>query len=402
MIDNKMHVFVFSDHVSIEDEVLLKRTAAENNLLFMGPEAGTSIIGGVVLGFGNRVRRGSVGIIGASGTGIQQSSTLLHQCGEGISHAIGVGGRDLKKQVGGLMTMQAISDFEQDAGTSSILVVSKPVDKEMKEEVIAAILKKSRKNYVMCFIGDKEKRADTERIKFAKSIQTAVLNTLMSQESSLYRKSLKRFTKEAHDTMTFATALSNSLPSKQRYVRGLFAGGTLCYEAKVILELMLGPVFSNLSDEPKYHIDGNAASEEHTLIDFGDEEFTSARPHPIIDPSLRISRLLEEASDPSTGVIVMDLIMGYNVAEKTVEQYAAAIRSAINIAGKKNRTLPIFLYVCGTEQDISDSELSVLREAGAHIFSSNALMSFAAGMALKKTPRLKVQTIASDYLGVDV
>jgi FdrA protein len=76
-------------------------------------------------------------------------------------------------------------------------------------------------------------------------------------------------------------------------------------------------------------------------MDFGDDEFTAARPRPIIDPSLRISRLLEEAKDPSVGVIMMDIIVGYGVADRTIEQHAKAIREAISVAGLENRTLLI-------------------------------------------------------------
>jgi FdrA protein len=397
LIGKNMHIFAFSDHVSIEDEIALKQAAIERHLLFMGPEAGTSIISGTILGFGNMVRSGQVGIIGASGTGIQESSTLLHSFGSGITHAIGVGGRDLK--IGGLMTRQSIIALEEDPATKAVLLVSKPVDAGTRKALEAMIESKSKKPYVLCLIGDKEKQNDTSDTKFAKSIQVAVLKSLKIVDPKAHKKAASQLKKGLGESVKFAQGLLHTLPPRQKYIRGFFAGGTLCYEAKSILEEMLGPTFSNLSSDPDHALNGYAASKRHTLIDFGNDEFTSSRPHPIIDPSQRISRILAEARDPAVRIIIMDLITGYGVAERTVEQHAKAIRQAINIAGKENRTLPIFVYVCGTDQDVSEAEIGELRKAGPQVFNSNSLMSFVAGLATAKlTPSARLR-IVSDYLG---
>src|SRR5918994_1356780 len=224
MIEKKFHVFVFSDHVSLEDEISLKRAAVDNELLFMVPEAGTSIINGTVLGFGNKVRRGNVGIIGASGTGIQESSILLHLCGTGITHAIGVGGRDMKKQVGGLMTLQTVTAFEEDPRTQTVLIVSKPVERDVREKIVDAIKSLSKKNYVLCLIGDKEQLHDTPQIQFARSIQSAVLKTMKAFDRVKYKAALQKCKSDAESTIAFTRALSSSLSSRQRYIRGLFAG----------------------------------------------------------------------------------------------------------------------------------------------------------------------------------
>jgi len=402
MIERKMHIFLFSDHVPLADEVELKRSALAHNLLFMGPEAGTSIINGTVLGFGNRVRKGNVGIIGASGTGIQESSILLHFCGSGITNAIGVGGRDMKEQVGGLMTLKTMAFFEEDPETDAILIVSKPVSPSIRNKIIDAVRKYSKKDYILCLIGDQEQLYDYKQIKFAKSIQAAVLKTLKTIDRRRFESSQHKLKQETSMCLEFANESSRSLGSKQKFARGLFTGGTLCYESKVILEEMLGPTFSNLSSSPKYHIGGNEASKAHTLIDFGEDEFTASRPHPIIDPSLRLERLLKEARDPSVAVIFMDLIVGYSVAERTIELHSKAIKEAIESAGKENRTLPIFVHVCGTEQDISEADLDVIREAGAQIFTSNALMSITAAAIIKKQKPDAMRSILSDYLGDDI
>jgi FdrA protein len=404
LIDRGLHVFLFSDHVPLEDEIAMKRLATQRKVLFMGPEAGTSIINGTVIGFGNRIRPGNVGIIGASGTGIQESTTLLHSCGSGITHAIGVGGRDMKKQVGGLMTLQAVAAFEEDPRTQTVLIVSKPVERAVREKIVNAIKTLSKKNYVLCLIGDKEQLHDTPQIQFARSIQSAVLKALKAFDKVKYKAALQKCKPDAESTVAFARSLSSSLPSRQRYIRGLFAGGTLCYESLAILEDIVGRIHSNLTPEMEYHVDGNKKSGRyHSLVDFGDEEFTAARPHPIIDPSIRLSRLLEEASDPSVAVIIMDIIAGYSVADRNIEQHAEAIAKAIALAGKQNRTLSVFTYLCGTEDDVSKSELQTLRNSGAQVFTSNALMSIAAGMMVKKEiPTIRLNRIMRDYLGDEI
>ena len=404
LIGKGLHVFLFSDHVPLEDEIMLKKLAIQNKVLFMGPEAGTSIINGTVLGFGNRIRPGNVGIIGASGTGIQESTTLLHSFGSGITHAIGVGGRDMKKQVGGLMTLQAMTAFEEDTNTRAVILVSKPVDRAEREKIVDAIKSLSKKNYILCLIGSKEQIRDIPQIQFARSVQSAVLKTLKVTDKAKYSNALQKCKSEARSAISFAKSLSLSLPSRQRYIRGLFAGGTLCYESLAILEDTVGRIHSNVTSDSQYHVDGNEKSGRyHSLIDFGEGQFTAARPHPIIDPSIRLSRLLDEAGDPSVTVIIMDIIAGYSVAEKNIERHAEAIARAIVIAGKQNRTLSIFTYVCATANDILNSELQTLRDSGAQVFNSNALMSIAAGMVAKKDiPTTRLNHIMREYLGEEV
>ena len=318
LIKKQLHLFVFSDHVPLEDEIYLKNLALENNVLFMGPEAGTSILDGAVFGFGNRVRKGSVGIIGASGTGIQESSTMIDLFGGGISHAIGVGGRDLRNDIGGMMTLKAMEVFENDPNTKAVLLVSKPVDNDVRNEIINKINNFSKKNYVLCLVGDNENREDSARIKFSKSIQTSVLKTLESLDDNGYKKIMNIIRSQVNDSIKQSESLSKDLNEEQKFIRGFFAGGTLCYESKIILEQMIGKVYSNLSSDDEYSIKGNVTSKENTLIDFGEEEFTSARPHPIIDPLLRKNRILEDANDPNVGVIIIDIICGINAAKNTV------------------------------------------------------------------------------------
>ena len=398
LIRKQLHLFVFSDHVPLEDEIYLKNLALENNVLFMGPEAGTSILNGTVFGFGNRIRNGSVGIIGASGTGIQESSTMIDLFGEGISHGIGVGGRDLRNDIGGMMTMKTMEIFEDDPNTKAVLLVSKPVGDDVRNKIINKINNFSKKNYVICLIGDNENREDSAKIKFSKSIQTSVLKILKYVNGDAYKKIKDVVRKQVDDSIKLAESLSNDLNSEQKFIRGFFAGGTLCYESKIILEQMIGKVHSNLSSDDEYSIKGNAASKENTLIDFGEEEFTSARPHPIIDPLLRKNRILEDADDPNVGVIIIDIICGINAAKNTMAFHAETIKKAIENAKEKGRKLSVFAYICGTEKDVSKNELKLLTDSGAKLFASNSLMSFAAALVVKNLDESLIKKIRAEFL----
>jgi len=398
LIKKQLHLFVFSDHVPLEDEIYLKNLALENNVLFMGPEAGTTILNGTVFGFGNRIRKGSVGIIGASGTGIQESSTLIDLFGEGISHAIGVGGRDLRNDIGGMMTIKAMEIFENDPNTEAVLLVSKPVDDDVRNKIINKINNFSKKNYVLCLVGDNENREDTDKIKFSKSIQISVLKILKSLNDDSYKKIKAIIGNQVNDSIKLAESISNGLNNEQKFVRGFFAGGTLCYESKIILEQMIGKIHSNLSSDGEYSIKGNVSSKENTLIDFGEEEFTSARPHPIIDPLLRKNRILEDANDPNVGVIIIDIICGINAAKNTISFHAETIKKAIDIAKENGRKLSVFAYICGTEKDVSENELKLLTDSGAKLFTSNALMSFAAALVVNKPDENLIKKIRSEFL----
>ena len=398
LIRKQLHLFVFSDHVPLEDEIYLKNLALENNVLFMGPEAGTSILNGTVFGFGNRIRNGSIGIIGASGTGIQESSTMIDLFGEGISHGIGVGGRDLRNDIGGMMTMKTMEIFEDDPNTKAVLLVSKPVGDDVRNKIINKINNFSKKNYVICLIGDNENREDSAKIKFSKSIQTSVLKILKYVNDDAYKKTKDVIRKQVDDSIKLAESLSNDLNSEQKFVRGFFAGGTLCYESKIILEQMIGKVHSNLSSDDEYSIKGNATSKENTLIDFGEEEFTSARPHPIIDPLLRKNRILEDANDPNVGVIIIDIICGINAAKNTMAFHAETIKKAIENAKEKGRKLSVFAYICGTEKDVSKNELKLLTDSGAKLFASNSLMSFAAALVVKNLDESLIKKIRAEFL----
>src|SRR5690606_14776291 len=113
-LENNLNVMMFSDNVTVEDEIKLKDLAVKKDLLMMGPDCGTAIINGVGLCFANKIKRGPIGLVAASGTGLQEVTVLIDQFGGGISQAIGVGGRDLSKDVMGRMTLHAINALNAD------------------------------------------------------------------------------------------------------------------------------------------------------------------------------------------------------------------------------------------------------------------------------------------------
>jgi succinyl-CoA synthetase alpha subunit len=290
-----LHVMLFSDNVALADEVALKRYAAGRGLLVMGPDCGTAIIDGMPLGFANAVRRGAIGVVGASGTGTQQVTSLVHRRGAGISHAIGTGGHDLGKDVGGITMLHGLRLLAQDADTKAIVLISKPPSPDIARAVIAAA-RKAGKPVVINFIGSTEDPSGGN-LHLSRTLDEAASAAV----------ALARGRKPPR------TAISSVKPPKlkfkrgQRYIRGLFSGGTFCYEASALL----GDVWSNAPVDSKRTIEDPWKSREHTLIDLGDDVFTRGRPHPMIDLRLRNDRMLEEAADPQVAVILLDVVLGY-------------------------------------------------------------------------------------------
>jgi FdrA protein len=375
-IERGLHTFLFSDNLTIEEEIELKKRAKERGLLIMGPGCGTAIINGIGLGFANVVRRGPIGVIAAAGTGIQEVTSLIHNCGSGISHAIGLGGRDLSENVGGIMAMEAIKMLRNNRSTEILLLVSKPPSEKVAQKVINAV-RESKKPAVICFLGNKcDKRTDSN-IRFSSTLEGAGLEAL-------------KFTKgKAEQSHTIrdktwgiqAERLTRSLDSKQRYLRGLFSGGTLCYEAQHILTPILGKIYSNAPLYKENKLKDSNRSRGHTCIDLGEEEFTLGRPHPMMDATLRKERLIKEASDLTTALILFDVVLGYVASPDPAGDLIPAIKEAYKIAKSKKRSLVFVAHVCGTEEDPQDlkSQEKKLKEAGVLVLPTNALASRVAG-----------------------
>lgn len=358
-----MHVHLFSDNVPVEREVELKKLAEKRGMLMMGPDCGTAIINGVPLAFANSVRRGNVGVIAASGTGCQEVTSLLHRLGSGVSQAIGTGGRDLSSTVGGRTTKAALRALIGDEETDVIVLVSKPPAREVASEIFE-FAGQTDKLVVCCFLG-----ADPEEIQRSGLRAAPTLEDAARQAAELdLGEPLHLVGDEEEDVPV------PKLGDEQRYLRGLYSGGTFCHEALLLLHESLGGVYSNTPLDEEHRLPDAAESVEHSCIDLGEDEFTRDRPHPMIDFRLRNERIVEEAEDPETAVILLDLVLGYGANEDPAGAILPAIAQAREAAEKAGRHLPVVVSVCGTDRDpqhIGDQERR-LRQAGAFVTSSNA------------------------------
>ncbi|GAA3769049.1 acyl-CoA synthetase FdrA [Microbacterium kribbense] len=361
-LENDLHVLLFSDNVAVEDEIALKTLAHEKGLLMMGPDCGTAIINGTGLCFANAVRRGSIGIVAASGTGSQEVSVRIHALGGGVSQLIGTGGRDLSAEVGGVMMIDGLRALAADDDTKAIVLVSKPPAPEVEERVLAEIAV-AGKPVVVYFIGGSVQAVSAAGGHFAASSQDAALQAVrlvVDADASV----------PALDNTAVASARTQLQPG-QRNVRGLFCGGTLCDESMYALLSTGEEVYSNIQKNPAFVLRAADESRGHTFIDFGDDEFTNGRPHPMIDPSLRLERLLQEAADPSVAVIVMDFVLGFGAHEDPVGVTLPAIAEARERTA--GRHLEVVGYVLGTDLDTPTltAQVAALEAAGVTVTRSS-------------------------------
>ncbi len=346
-LEHDRHVFLYSDNVSLEDEVALKALAAGRGKLLMGPDCGTAIVNGVGLGFANRVRRGGVGLVGASGTGLQAVSVHLHQLGVGVSHALGTGGRDLSAEVGGATTTQCLDLLGRDPGTQVIALVSKPPDPRTAARLFAA----------------------------AQALEKPVVVNLLGYPPPASVLGNLYFATNLKETATLAGALLAEDPadsgplsgeeSIQGFLRGLFSGGTLAAEVLFGLRAVLTPLYANLHVPSVELLDDPTRSRAHTIVDLGADEFTVGRLHPMIDHEVRLRRLRQEAADPEVGILLLDVVLGDGAHPDPAEELAPAIAAA-----RSDRELPVVVILIGTDQDPQnvDDQESRLAEVGAKVF----------------------------------
>ncbi len=402
-----LHVLLFSDNVSLEDEIALKTYAREHGLLLMGPGAGTAIINSVALGFANVVPSGPVGIVSAAGTGLQEVSTLLAKHGVGITQGIGTGGRDLKEEVGGIMLLEGLKALQADRATKVIALVSKPPSPVVAQAILDQVAQ-SDKPTVIGFmganpdwlsgqaIGNRALRAEAGRrptpTGSAASTQVDAqphgspgansirwLAMTLQETALLAAKAAganidvtEMIAREEAALQAQAKELRTALKPEQKYLRGLFSGGTLCYESQVIWRDMLSdPVLANAPLRHENQLVDSLHSVKHTCVDLGEEEFTVGRPHPMIDNDLRIRRLLQEARDPEVAVIMLDVVIGYGAHPDPASELGLAIRQAKQQAKGE---LIVVASVTGTEQDPQrlNAQVAALKSAGVIVCDSNA------------------------------
>ncbi len=368
-IDAGLHMMIFSDNVSLEAEVALKKKALEKNLLVMGPDCGTAIINGTPLAFANEMRRGTIGVVAAAGTGLQEVSSLIHNHGEGISQGIGTGGRDIKAEVGGITMIQGLKALQADENTRVILIVSKPPDEKVMEKVLA-VAALGNKPVVVNFIG-----GDAEKVRLAGCEPAATLEEAAAKAVLLARGEDAAKAKKAPEPNPDLVAKEKSrFKTGQKYLRALYSGGTLAYETLILLAERIDGIYTNLSFKGAKKIEDVYQSAQHTVIDFGEDEFTQGRLHPMIDPALRNNRIVEEAKDPETAIILLDLVLGYNAHPDPAGSSLEAIGEARSIAAKEGRHICFVATVCGTDEDIQNrsEQIAKLEKQAVIVFSGNA------------------------------
>lgn len=368
------HVLLFSDNVSVEEELALKREAVERGLMMMGPDCGTAIVNGVPLAFANAVRRGTIGVVGAAGTGIQEITSLLHRLGGGVSQAIGTGGRDLSEKVGGIMTLFGIEALAADPATSVLIVVSKPPAAEVAKRVLEA-LASTPKPTVVHFVGAAPRPDEPERsLYFADSLAEAA-------EKAARLAGIDVGEGAPPLPSTRIDELAWQLGFSPRLV-GLFCGGTTGAEALSLLGRGGIRVRSNLAKGEELHIAGDERVSGHVLLDLGDDLFTRGRPHPMIEPLLRNERLLVESSTEEGMLLLFDCVLGYGAHADP----AGVLAEGIAAANGRCRSLVAVGSVTGTDDDPQGFGRSkrTLESAGAIVLPDNRRAAEAAVSILRR------------------
>jgi len=339
-LERGLNVMVFSDNVPLAEEVALKDYAAKRGLLMMGPDCGTALIAGTPIAFANAVPRGDIGIVSASGTGLQEVSCLLARSGRGVSHGIGVGGRDLSREVGGRMTLAAIDALEADPATRRVIVISKPPAPSVTKKIVARA-KRSKKPVTLCLLGSDRK------FGFARTLEEVV-------QKGKKEKPLQKKVKGS--------------------IRGLFCGGTLCVEAQIVLMDHGLKVSSNVP-VPGARGLANHSSAPHRLLDLGADEYTRGHPHPMIEPELRNAHLERALREKRVGVVLLDVVIGYGAHADPAGLIANVVR--------KSKKL-VIASVTGTEGDPQVYSLQVkkLRAAGVLVAASNAAAARLAALSV--------------------
>lgn len=364
-----LNVFLFSDNVSIDDEQSLKKNALEKNLLFMGPDCGTAYINGVALGFANIIKRGRIGCIAASGTGLQAVACQIDRLGEGISHGIGVGGRDLSREVGGLMTTYSLELLENDQETEVIILLSKPPHPRVVQE-LESICSKMSTPVVTCFPGTE---VPGNTFTQAATLAEAATRAVCMLNGKPFEQYL--FEDRARVDQLLDAAGSGS---EGTGVLGLFTGGTLAKESQIILVSELGSVANNLDD-----------ISEHVVVDLGDDQYTVGRPHPMIAPESRTEILLDLAAEDSLapcGVLLVDLVLGNGSHLDPAQELAKSVETLRN---KYGFSAHVIAAVIGTEGDPQDlvAQVKTLKDAGITVFRSNSEAAHYAAMLVSTACR---------------
>ncbi|MCK5392559.1 MAG: hypothetical protein KAJ31_09025, partial [Deltaproteobacteria bacterium] len=278
--------------------------------------------------------------------------------------------------VGGITTLEAIKMLSSDRHTKVLLLVSKPPSKTVAEKILISV-RETGKPTVICFLGSDLQSEDSD-IYFASTLDDASIRAVQFAAKSSKKPKIN----SGRNWKKLAQKSIKSLDSKQRYLRGLYSGGTLCYEAQRVLQPILGNIYSNAPLNKEFKLKNSNKSEGNSLIDLGEGEFTVGRPHPMIDANLRSERIMSEAAKANVGVILLDVVLGYVASPDPAGDLLPAIKEAKKLAKRKGRNLVFVSHVCGTDNDpqgLTEQE-EKLREEGVLVFPTNAIASRVAGM----------------------
>ena len=370
-----LDVMIFSDNVTEDDEISLKQFASKRGRLVMGPDCGTAIINGIPLAFANVVRRGPIGVVAASGTGLQQVTSLIDRYGSGVSQAIGTGGRDLHANVGGVTMFAALRALESDPATEIVVLVSKPPAPSIAKRVVEAA-ERATKPVVVNFLGP---LAATERlggVQFVRTLEEASRAAVSLAIGSPFESGVR-----PPDELLSRTRLAVSRGVAGGFVRGLYSGGTFCYEALILIAERIGEVYSNTPVDEAYRLENVWKSRGHCVVDLGDDEFTRGRPHPMIDHSIRNERIVAEAKDPAVGIVLFDVVLGHG----SHADPAGAMIPALESANRASCDRVVFIgSVCGTDADPQNrrDQERRLESAGVILADSNAQAAMLAAEAI--------------------
>lgn len=360
-LDKGLNIMMFSDNLPLDEELKLKRKAVEKSLLMMGPDCGTAIINGVALAFANKVRRGRIGIVAASGTGSQEVSVIIDKLGEGVSQLIGTGGRDLSKEIGGLMMEQGFVSLINDSDTDVIILISKPPAKEVAVKILS-LIKTTKKPVIVNFIGGDEEDVVEAGGIFASNLDEAARIAVSKLKGENFNE------ESVNIDLEEIKKLTNNLNDSQKNFRGLYTGGTLADESLNILSDF--EIYSNIAFEEKYKVENLDGINKNICLDLGEDKYTMGRPHPMIDPETR-GDFFKSHIDSSVAVVLFDLVLGYGAHEDP----AKAICDSINeLKGRLGKMPIIVASITGTSEDYQGYEKSLnsLEEVGVIVKDSNA------------------------------
>lgn len=342
-LDHDLNVMMFSDNVPVESEVALKKKAATKGLLVMGPDCGTAMVAGSPLAFANVLPKGPISIVGASGTGIQELASQVCLAGQGITHAIGLGGRDLSAEVGGASALSALKMMENDQETEVVAFVSKPPAPDVEQRVIHA-MKGMSKPVVALFLGTRQDKARDGNVFFANSLAEAGRLAAMLANVRQYVPGCNQ--------------------TSGKTILGLYTGGTLAAEAAMLTAEQFGLTVDDAHDQGVMLNDGG-----HLIIDLGDDHYTVGRPHPMIDPTTRTLEIEKRAVDEAIGVLLLDVVIGYGA---TADPALALVDAVESVKSKRQSPLHVIATVTGTQEDPQQrsKQISILIDAGVAVVNT--------------------------------